>query len=298
MLGMQTLDVAIGLIFVYLVMSLVCTALREFGASMSNGRARNLEDGITDLLGTLKETFYGHALIQSLNENGKKPSYIPARTFTLALLDLVSPATGHGPSTADELRESIGKIQNERVKTTLLILLNDADGDLKKLHANVERWFENSMERVSAWYKRRTQWILVGLAAVIAFSANVDTIRLADTLSHDKALREALVAQAQTYANAHPKGLQEADTAAKQVAADIRAIRSLGVPLGWSAPANAMPMDAGDYARKLVGLLLSTFAISLGAPFWFDMLNKIMTIRAAGDTPNENEKKRVTATAA
>ncbi|HWS71062.1 MAG TPA: hypothetical protein VN605_03065 [Thermoanaerobaculia bacterium] len=292
MFGMQTLDVAIGLIFVYLVMSLVCTALREFGASMSNARSKNLEEGLGDLLTSLKNPFYAHPLIQSLNENGQKPSYIPATTFALALLDLVSPATGHGPATADELREAIGKIDNERVKTTLLILLNDADGDLKKLQANVERWFDDAMDRVSAWYKRRTQWILVGLAALIAFSANVDTVRIANTLSQDRALRDALVAQAQTYATQHPNGLQSADAAPKAVAADIRAIRSLGIPLGWHAAKGAAPMDAGDYARKLIGLLLSTFAISLGAPFWFDMLNKIVTIRAAGDTPNENEKKR------
>jgi hypothetical protein len=291
MLGMQTLDVAIGLIFVYLVMSLVCTALREFGAAVWNARAKNLEDGIDDLLPALKDAFYDHALIQSLNENGKKPSYIPARTFALALLDLVAP----GASTADELKASIEKVQNERVKQALLVLLHDANGELHKLQANVERWFDNAMDRVSAWYKRRTQWILVGLAIVIAFAANVDTIRISNTLSHDRALRDALVAQAQAYAQQHPNGVQDADAAPKAVAADVRAISTLGVPLGWSARAGAAPMDAGDYVRKLVGLLLSAFAISLGAPFWFDVLNKIMTIRAAGDTPNENEKKRATA---
>lgn len=291
MLGMQTLDVAIGLIFVYLVMSLVCTAVREFAAAVFNARAKNLEDGIDDLLPALKDAFYGHALIQSLNENGKKPSYIPAKTFALALLDLVA----SGASTADELKTAIEKVQNERVKQALLVLLHDANGELHKLLANVERWFEDAMDRVSAWYKRRTQWILVGLAIAIAVAANVDTIRIANTLSHDRALRDALVAQAQAYAAQHPNGVQEADAAPKAVAADVRAIGSLGVPLGWSASAGAQPMDAGDYARKLVGLLLSAFAISLGAPFWFDMLNKIMTIRAAGDTPNEIEKKRLTA---
>lgn len=289
MLGLQTLDVAIGLIFVYLVMSLVCTAVREFAAAVFNARAKNLEDGIDDLLPSLKDLFYGHALIQSLNENGKKPSYIPAKTFALALLDLVA----HGASTADELKTAIEKVQNERVKQALLVLLHDANGELHKLVANVERWFEDAMDRVSAWYKRRTQWILVGLAIAIAFAANVDTIRIANTLSHDRALRDALVAQAQAYAQQHPNGVQDADAAPKAVAADVRAITTLGVPLGWSAPPKAPPMDAGDYARKLVGLLLSAFAISLGAPFWFDMLNKIMTIRAAGDTPNENQKKRM-----
>lgn len=290
MFGMQTLDVAIGLIFVYLVMSLVCTALREFGAAIWNARAKNLEDGIADLLPALKDAFYGHALIQSLGENGKKPSYIPAKTFALALLDLVA----HGSTTADEIRTSIETIQNDRVRQALLVLFHDASGDLHKFQANVERWFEDAMDRVSAWYKRRTQWILVGLAALIAFGANVDTIRITNALSHDRALRDALVAQAQAYAQQHPNGVQDADAAPKAVAADVRAINTLGVPLGWHSVAGAPPMDADDVLGKILGLLLSTFAISLGAPFWFDMLNKIMTIRAAGDTPNESQKKRLT----
>jgi hypothetical protein len=37
---------------------------------------------------------------------------------------------------------------------------------------------------------------------------------------------------------------------------------------------------------KLLGLLLTTFALSLGAPFWFDTLNKIINVRAAGRAPS------------
>ena len=36
---------------------------------------------------------------------------------------------------------------------------------------------------------------------------------------------------------------------------------------------------------KLTGLAITAFAISLGAPFWFDMLSKIMNVRGTGAKP-------------
>jgi hypothetical protein len=42
---------------------------------------------------------------------------------------------------------------------------------------------------------------------------------------------------------------------------------------------------------KLIGLLVTAFALSLGAPFWFDMLNKVVNIRSAGRAPDERAKK-------
>jgi hypothetical protein len=60
-------------------------------------------------------------------------------------------------------------------------------------------------------------------------------------------------------------------------------LRSLGLPLGWNTDERtAVPGldDSGAWALKLLGLLLTAIAVSLGAPFWFDVLNKIMVVRA------------------
>jgi len=96
--GSTALEVAIGVVFVYLSLSLVCTAANELIASLMTWRARNLATGIRNLLNyqnnaELLKGIYNHALIQSLYRNSKKlPSYIPSRTFALALLDMVVPA--------------------------------------------------------------------------------------------------------------------------------------------------------------------------------------------------------------
>lgn len=44
-----------------------------------------------------------------------------------------------------------------------------------------------------------------------------------------------------------------------------------------------------DVAIGLIGLNLTALAVSLGAPFWFDLLNKIMSIRAVGKSPGDRE---------
>ncbi len=54
-----------------------------------------------------------------------------------------------------------------------------------------------------------------------------------------------------------------------------------------------MPRQQRDfiwYLTKIFGLLLTAGAASLGAPFWFDVLNKIITIRSAGKAPEESPK--------
>jgi hypothetical protein len=60
-------------------------------------------------------------------------------------------------------------------------------------------------------------------------------------------------------------------------------LASLSVPLGWSADdkdPRAVPHDALGWTLKVLGLLLTALGVSLGAPFWFDVLNKLSVVRA------------------
>jgi hypothetical protein len=59
------------------------------------------------------------------------------------------------------------------------------------------------------------------------------------------------------------------------------------LPLGWGHP---VPRDVVGWLGKLIGWVLSAVAISLGAPFWFDLLKKIAPgTRMSG--PSADEKK-------
>src|SRR5207237_1437066 len=83
--GSTVLEIAIGVIFVYLLMSLLCSALAEFFESLFKFRARDLEKGISKLLSNpeLTESFFNQPMVTTMFQ-GRKPSYIPSRTFSLA----------------------------------------------------------------------------------------------------------------------------------------------------------------------------------------------------------------------
>ena len=129
-----------------------------------------------------------------------------------------------------------------------------------------------------------------GVAAVV----NADTINIANTLARDGALRSSLVAAAEQRIRTPLSTPTTAGTPAEIDAQATRnlqsahnAVNALGLPIGWTraTPVNRDdrrrgPDTFGDFFLKLVGILVTGFAISQGAPFWFDVLNKFMVIRS------------------
>jgi hypothetical protein len=98
MFGSTILEAAVGVIFVYLLLSLVCTALNEWIASILNQRGKNLLAGIKNLLNDptftgLAQQVYGHGMLDGVmqgatdpNTPNRLPSYIASTNFGLALI--------------------------------------------------------------------------------------------------------------------------------------------------------------------------------------------------------------------
>jgi hypothetical protein len=335
MFGSNVLDIGIGLIFVYLMLSLVCTAANEALASLFGWRANTLREGIGNLLDgpdahsrQWAEKFYNHPLIQGLYKPGQRPSYIPSRTFALAVTDLVLPgAVTAGTATAQQLRDAVDAAPcPPGLKQVFRLLIDEAERsstagqrlrlagvlDLQKfdtlfdqLQQHIEIWFNNSMERVSGWYKRRVQAWTIGIAVCLTVALNVDSVLLWQGLARDSALRSLLVAQAEemvkqppatlvvsgTTATPAPAVTPLQDTAARgQLLQDrIQELKNVGLPIGWPDP-DGPRRGSAWFLLKVLGLLLTAGAASLGAPFWFDVLNRFMSVRSAGKAPEETPK--------
>jgi hypothetical protein len=203
-----------------------------------------------------------------------KPSYISSRTFALALFDTLA-STDPVPDSQDfaSVRGKVVEIPNGDLKRALLICMDSVDEDLDQARANVERWFEEAMVRVTGWYKRKMQLIIVGVAAAVSVALNIDSFEATNALWNDAALRDALVAAAQK------------DTG-QALAGDLNVIGErlggLGLPLGWSSA----PEGLAASSAKVAGLMFTTVALSLGAPFWFDLLNRFMGVGSSGRAPN------------
>ncbi len=163
----------------------------------------------------------------------------------------------------------------------------------ERLRENIEQWFNNAMDRVGGWYKRWTQKVVLLVAIVVVLGINVDTIMLAKRFARDNALRASIVSAAEkTIQSNAANPTKTAD--ARQ--AFLKEADQLTLPIGWVAEANdpyvheRVPRDTTGWLMKLLGLVISVFAISLGAPFWFDLLSKFVNVRGAGTPPGETKK--------
>jgi hypothetical protein len=287
MLDLSALDVAIGLVFVYFILALVCSIVNEGIASFLRWRAKDLERGIGQLLGADVGRFREHPLIAGQIDSKRGwPSYLSSRSFATALLGLQY--TEENLQGAERtIQESIAAIQDPELKKTLTALYNSAQRDAEKFRQSLERWYDDAMERVSGWYRRRVQKVLLVLSLLVALLLNADTLQIARGLWNDPSVRSSLVKQAEHQTNANPN--------AKQTKKEFD---SLPVPLGWhwtnkSSDPQSFPFwRTFDFFSKLIGLLLTAAALTLGAPFWFDTLSKLARLRNSGAPPPASDAVR------
>ncbi len=283
MFGSTILDVAIAIVFIYLLVSLVISAINEFIAALLKSRAKNLSKGIQALLQDPSQAgwvarLYQHPLIQSLSPPNGKPSYIPSRTFALALLDLIAPATMDGNRTLADLKAGMVNLP-QPLQRTLTNLLDEAQHDVERLKTQIEIWFNNGMDRASGWYKRKTQWIQFFLGLSLVILLNIDSVHIGRTLfAVNSPLRASLVESAKSFV-AQPGGTNRP---MKDV---VEAISTASLPIGWTE----VP-KRDQWLTIVLGWLITAFAVSLGAPFWFDLLNKFINVRASGKAPEEEPK--------
>jgi hypothetical protein len=290
MFGSEILEVAIGIIFIYWLLSLMCSALNEIMASLLSLRAKNLEKGIRNLLNDPKglheaKNFYEHSLITSLKNGEKNPSYIPARTFAMALTDMIAKG-GTSLSRGGEIRSAVNELSNSRLKKTLLVLMNEAGSQRgpspeNPLQENIEKWFNDMMERVSGWYKRKVQFIIALFAVGLVVLFNADTFMIAKNLLYDAPVRTAIATKAEEMikpsAVAEKNETDGLSSSVKRIKDLQKDLQTLPLPLGWSE----LPHGPGDWFMKILGLLFTIIAVSFGAPFWFDILQKILKIHPA-----------------
>jgi len=176
------------------------------------------------------------------------------------------------PPTLETLRAAVGRMRSAHVPRSLLIAIDNAEGDLAQARRNIEAWFDASMERVSGWCKRRTiYWLLViGVASTVAL--NVNTITIAQHLARSKAARELVVSRAgeivaQPSLGAITHDMTGASASVTQstdkLHARLAALQSLCLPIGWNRVPSADGWPVTWFMQQFVGLRLTALAITL-----------------------------------
>jgi len=306
--SMPILDVAIGLSFFFLLLGLICSTANEMIAAKLKTRAKFLDQGIDRLLGgdsQLKSQLYQHPLIGALASDVQDcPSYIPAEKFATALLDIVS-GKDKALTDVEALREGVKNIGTPALQTSLKALM-DSSADAAALKKNVEEWFNDTMDRVSGWYKRNAQRNAFLLACAITLALNADTINVAQVLWTNSSVRAAVVDEARLRAATKYRNDATAGTPANVASSPLQGLSTgeqelLGQLTGWDPDWKNLRAAHGLAAwlaalglivyNHGIGWILTALAVSLGAPFWFDTLNQFMNIRSAGRAPDEPRDK-------
>ncbi len=457
MFNSPILDVAIGLVFIFLLYSLLATSIKEAIATLLGLRASMLKKGIVDgmlsdtpaqfkLIGILQyfwklvvtffsrlglvpakpeaqkligDKFYDHPIIKNYGSSRifPLPSYIPSSNFSLVLIEVLKNDFANKIEAIAANKKLVSSVLTdiETLKKELL-LANDATSikelldyysslyqqgsqipqgiinketcqilvmhlqksmyDMNAFAKRLENWFDDSMDRVSGWYKRQVQVILFMLGIAMAIIFNVDTLQIAGKLTNDKDARDKMVQLAiktseQYKEDPRVKPITDKDNrkedsvkranninvfeqyqskmseAKKVLDTNISNANSL-LALGWGdfglkrdsafvlsekykTEADTLinhflkdikfkkslqkndTLDARKFAlttlyskdhwinlkvgyvfseafkgRKMLGFLILAFAVCLGAPFWFDLLNKLVKLRGSGKKEDSN----------
>jgi hypothetical protein len=285
------LGVAVGIFIVYLLLSLTLSIFIDWWSWRRGWRAGILKEWIQRLLadrtdsGIVRE-IYEHPLIRVLfGEKGDRPASIPPRNFALALLDVLAPSKDTQASRdLSQVRETIRASDkgNEYIRNTLLVLIDEAQGSFDKAIRNIEEWFNDPCHTSATRYRWRVQVAVFIVALAICSVLNLDTIMIADELWRQPALRESAVAAAEgLYSEIEGSGTGTAKVEPQSV---LDILEESHIPVGWCSPCEAkdprhLPRTKWDWVLKAFGVLATTLSTSLGAPFWFDLLRKIIGIR-------------------
>lgn len=315
MFNSTIVDVAAGLVFAFLAVSLAASSINEAIASLLNSRGTALLAGIRKLLNDPEEDglvlqIYNHALTHPQGNGaasavgtvqGPLPSYMDPPDFAAALVDSVLALHGSPPAPdvvvtgivtdtvaavvvttggdgapppPPPIEEAIANIPNPQLRRTLQGLYARADGQITRFEASVADWFDGAMDRVSGVYKRYSQLWAFLIALVIVVLLNIDAIHIAKVLWQQPWLAKGFAA-----------------TPMDNAAAALAQFDQLGLPLGWTGWPVWQYFDKGlpllGWLSAIVGWLITALATLFGAPFWFDLLQRVTRLRGSGPAPGE-----------
>jgi len=222
---------------------------------------------------------------------------------------------------------ALSVISPEVNQTLNALLLNieeyvgEKESKLAKARQNVEKWFDDSMDRVSGVYKRYSQWLALVIGLILAAGLNVDSVDLTLYLWREPAVRQVLAENASHFELTQ----QDLEANPEEALQNFRnQFVGLSLPIGWGftrVPSTAFYDDQcqlfpgegqsfglpvigsnlcitppssnnqGNLAIKVLGILITALAARQGAPFWFDVLKRVVNLRGTGANPSEKEGK-------
>ena len=209
---------------------------------------------------------------------------IPAHELTALVRDAEDAVRSFlsGTPTTAEVVEMLDAVPAD-LRAKLLAVAGDVGSEFTDIRAGIEHWYERNMAAASSWYRKQTRWFLFLAGLVMAVGLNVDAVHAATTLYQDESVRDGLVAVADEV-SAIDCATSEPATSEPVTSAtiDLECFRdqmqdSVAFPVGWQG----VDTSFGDWVLRVLGWLFVATAVTLGAPFWFDLLGRALAKKHA-----------------
>jgi hypothetical protein len=233
------------------------------------------------------------------------PSYISARSFGEAVIDLLQPDPGE-PITMATIRSNIDALPATMpFKASLRALASNAPYDVNRFRAAVEHWYDDHMDRVSGWYKRHVAKITLVVGAILVVLLNINALTIGRTLYPQSTVSAAISSVAAKGSNC--PAVQDQQACLENLQSQVSAATTAGLPIGWGTVRDCTVPGArcnwldqrGIFSRHgnsgwqltlvLIGFLIMIIALVPGAQTWFGLLTKLGSLRAAGPKPGAAE---------
>jgi len=306
-------------------------AATEAGTAITNRTLALLKDRTEHFVENFKQKYPNIPLddaVLSKIKDGLKSALEQAPQLKAAMDDVVNqqPPVDPADSALSKVRHGVAALsvispQMHQSLSTLLMNVEEyateKEKHLAQARQDVEKWFDDSMDRVSGVFKRYSQRMAFIIGFLVALVLNVDSINLTLYLWRDPSIRQALAAQASKYEIPQNELQNNPQQAFQQVSDQFI---GLNLPVGWGINASngavyqdgncqLFPGDNQSFGIpvlgvnkcivpplsstqtnlvvKLAGIFLTAIAAMQGAPFWFDMLKRLVNLRGTGPNPAE-----------
>ncbi|NJL12028.1 MAG: hypothetical protein HC913_02815 [Microscillaceae bacterium] len=309
--GFDVLAVVIGIVFVYLLLSLLATVVNEWVMMLLNARGRNLRLAIETMLGDLgkndhlAEAFFAHPLFKKMTIKGKVrplPSYLNREIFAKILVDILTSGKNYR-ATFSEIEEKIIQLfPDERSQTRRLFFsfITQTGDSLDRFQREMHEWYDSVMDRASGWYQRRVKKILLALGFGLSVIFNADSFEMVKQLARDPQAQAEILQQASRFLQLAPvgPGVRTAevpkedslykgrmDTLRREMQTLVKEATQTQALLGmgWSQEkVQILFSSVYTFGISLLGWFLTAIAISFGAPLWFDLLKNLVRMRTSG----------------
>jgi hypothetical protein len=294
----QVVSVALALAVVYYVLGLIVSAITKYGLEVLETRGKILENFLKDhltgavvqgkaltieklksmpQLDTLKPVRYvkaGLGFFTGKTEIVDAVEKIPPKNLVDALFDMAKTtqtAQSDVQKFIDLLPDTLpGSDKKFALKEELTALVKNGFDDIDALRSKVETWATGLMAQAALEFKIHAKQIVLAVSLVVTLLLGVDSIELAKNFWKNAAISATADTQAALILKSTDQ--QNVDNAdVQKLLAQLEQMQAINYQ--WYV----RPAGAGWtwIVWKILGLLITTLAVSQGSSFWYDIIKQM-----------------------